>query len=168
MVVPEDDPQRKEVMELLDWAEDQDATNKLSVRWLSVENRAMYASEGFQKGNLLMKIPFDMIITDEVVQNEEQAKFEEGLQDLKLGSLHQRAVWLLKASKDEQHLFHSWTKILPKSFGNYPCFFGDDELEMLRGSTLYELIVKYKQLIAQNYALVSAAMETCDFTLEEY
>lgn len=155
-------------MNLLDWAEDQDAINKLSIRWLSVDNRAMYASEGLQKGKLLMRIPFDMIITDEVVHDEEQAKFEDGLQDLKLGSLHQRAVWLLKASKDEQHFFHSWTKILPKNFGNYPCFFSDEELEMLKGSTLYELIVKYKQLIAQNYELVSSSTETCDFTLEEY
>lgn len=154
--------------ELLDWAEDQDATNKLSVRWLGVDNRAMCASEAFQKGQLLMRIPFDVIVTDEVVQDEEQAKFEEGLQDLKLGSLHQRAVWLLKASKDEQHFFHSWTKILPKSFGSYPCFFSDEELEMLRGSSLHQLIVKYKQLIAQNYELVSSAVETCAFTLEEY
>jgi hypothetical protein len=73
-----------------------------------------------------MKIPYELIITNEVV--DEGVNFQEvkgTLHQWRLPNINQRAVWLLTAAKDSEHMFHKWTTILPQNCNNYPVFFGE-------------------------------------------
>ena len=53
-------------------------------------------------------------------------------------------MFVLTEARNEFSRFHNYLSGFPKSFEEYPICFGEDELELLKGSPLYNMVIKTK------------------------
>lgn len=79
-------------------------------------------------------------------------------------------IFVLTESKNEFSRFHTYLSGFPKSFEEYPICFGETELELLKGSPLYHMVLTTKKALKEDFALLSKkfSSEELSMTFEEF
>ncbi|ETO26066.1 SET domain containing protein [Reticulomyxa filosa] len=108
---------------------------KLYLKFFSPEFRAINATDKIQKDEDVMYIPHDCIMTSEVAKASHlgQAITDSGIE---LKSKHSYLAGYLCEEREKGKASHwyPYIDILPRNFETVPIFFGQDKLDMLKGS----------------------------------
>ena len=77
-------------------------------------------------------------------------------------------IFVLTERKNEFSRFHTYLSGIPKSFEEYPVCFEDQELEQLKGSPLYQMVLTSKKYWKEDFDKLSKKFEDLEMTFEEF
>ncbi|KAL8536895.1 hypothetical protein ACS0TY_012174 [Phlomoides rotata] len=132
--------------------------------------RGLYASENIKKGDLLLKIPFSVQLAQDNLPPEISSllgNYLDPITKVALLILHEKEL-----GQDSEWAPYISRLPLPHDVHS-SVFWSDEELEMIRPSSLYEETLGNKELIEGDFKAVKSVFDRCpsrfqDPTLEEF
>ena len=111
--------------------------SKLQLRQYDTFQRGIFAKENIKEGETVLYLPLSQMITMEMAAHSPLGKLmhEKGLiPKLKQSKTTYLATYLLQERNNKDSPYAEYFDTLPKSFGEFPVFFSEDEKAWLKGS----------------------------------
>lgn len=113
----------------------------VEIKFYSDSNRSLITKSKIPKNQLLVRIPYSKLLT---LKQASKSKLVQEVIPLKISideydSLS-LAIFLLEESKKSDSKWKFYLDTFPKNLNNFPIFYNENELELLKGSDLYTLI----------------------------
>ena len=132
-------PAEKERFEkMFDWMLEGGANfDKLKMRYYAPDYRGVHASRDIKKGETILYVPKDEIITLEMAMESpigalmKARNFRNRLISPKHSFL---ATYVMQERRKDKSFFDQYIDILPKAFDNFPIFYTQEERTWLEGS----------------------------------
>ena len=108
--------------------------------------RGVHSKTPIRKFVRILSIPPECLITDYMGRTQTQIGRKLFSSKFSLASPNLIAVilYILTTREDENHFFQPYYRILPKSYSNFPIFWGKEKLAWLQGSPLINDIIERK------------------------
>jgi len=115
--------------------------------------RGIHATVNIEKYQEIISVPIEMAISYKTMENTELGKklVEAKIFDAKWEVYLFPLIFVLEEHKNPNSTYRKYIDILPKTAENHPAFYGPDELNLLKGSTLLEQLEIDKSLIKSFY-----------------
>jgi len=143
---------------LLDWMKENGADfSKLELRYYSADWRGVHAKEEIKKGDTVLFVPHDTIVTLDLAKESPLGKYmvENEVVDYMYYKMSAYfAVFLMQERKNPNSKFKAYLDILPKSHDDFPIFFTDAEKEFLKGSSFLDLVEEKMEDLLHDYGVL--------------
>lgn len=115
--------------------------------------RGVHAQTPIRKFVRILSIPPECLITDYMGRTQTQIGRKLFSSKFTLASPNLIAVilYILTTREDPNHFFQPYYRILPKSYSNFPIFWGKEKLAWLQGSPLINDIIERKKSMRGDY-----------------
>lgn len=126
--------------------------SKLDIHFFSDDHRGVILRKNLAKDEIFIKIPKDLLISLEVAKS-----FPQGLQvssfmyTLNSPKHCLLSTFVLYERKNADSKWQYYFDILPKDYSNFPIFFTDEELKLLKGSPFLTTLTEKKEDIKKDY-----------------
>ena len=131
--------------------------NKLTVVFQNENMRGIKATENIKKNDILIKIPKDFLITLDKAEEKYKEMFTPELKN-KLSSPNHCILSLFLLSeikKEKESKWYFYFNFLPKSYLNFPIFYTNKELTLLKGTKFLQSIIQKEKEIKKDYEILS-------------
>jgi histone-lysine N-methyltransferase SETD3 len=136
--IPADHPEKQRFQRLLDWlAQGGSKFDKLKIRFYSPDYRGVHAARDIKKGEIILYVPKEQIITLEMAIGSPIGKkmFEKGLRQRLISPKHSfLATFIMQEKRKDKTIWEPYIDILPKAYNNFPIFYDEEEKKWLEGS----------------------------------
>lgn len=136
--IPEDHPQQLIIKKMLSWmTEGGSIYDKMKIRFYSADYRGVHAARNIKKGETILHVPKEQIITLEMAMGSPVGKkmYEKGLRQRLISPKHSfLCTFIMQERRNPDSYWIPYMEILPKQFNNFPIFFTDEEKKWLVGS----------------------------------
>ena len=123
----------------------------LLLRYYTMDYRGIHAKRRLEEGEIILKVPLDLIMTSEVAMASKIGQ-EIEKSGCNLRSSHSwLAAFLLQEKYNPMSKFAPYIATLPEHYRNMPVFFDDEELKMLKGSLTIKMISDRKISLKSEY-----------------
>jgi hypothetical protein len=141
---------------LLEWLASMDGdVDRIESRSLAKEHRAIYASEHIKKGDIIMSVPHECIITlDTAYTCSALASTLRANSPITSTQAHVCVFLLEQRKKKEDSLYHAYSDALPQELACMPVLFSEEQLQSLQGSPLLNKVVSRRERYKDDYALI--------------
>ena len=115
--------------------------DKLKIRFYSADYRGVHAARDIKKGEVILFVPKKQIITLEMAYASPigAKMYEKGLRQRLISPKHSfLSTLIMQERMKADSYFQYYIDILPKNYSNFPIFFSEDELALLKGSAFLE------------------------------
>jgi protein-histidine N-methyltransferase len=133
--LPMDHPERTRFNKLLNWLKDGGSQfEKLKIRYYTADYRGVHAARDIKKGETVLFVPKDQIITLEMAMESPIGKkmYEKGLRNRLISPKHSfLSTYIMQERRKPDTIWEPYIDILPKSYSNFPIFFTDEEKQWL-------------------------------------
>jgi histone-lysine N-methyltransferase SETD3 len=168
-----DHPERQRFEKLLKWLKDGGSIyDKLKIRYYTADYRGVHAARDIKKGETILYIPKEQIITLEMAFASPVGKkmFDKNLRQRLISPKHSfLCTYIMQERRKPESEWNIYIDILPQSYSNFPIFFTDEEKELLKGSPFLEQVEEKIVDIKNDYDLICKEVpEFSQFPLREY
>lgn len=136
--IPADHPEKVRFDRMLKWLKEGGSEfEKLKIRYYTADYRGVHAARDIKKGETILFVPKDQIITLEMAFASPVGKlmFEKGHRQRLISPKHSfLSCFIMQERRKPVSPFQYYIDILPKNFSNFPIFFTDEEKQWLKGS----------------------------------
>jgi histone-lysine N-methyltransferase SETD3 len=133
--IPADHPERQRFDKLLKWLKEGGSEfDKLKIRYYTPDYRGVHAARDIKKGETILYIPKEQIITLEMAFASPVGKkmYEKGLRQRLISPKHSfLATFIMQERRKPDSEWNIYIDILPKSYTNFPIFFTEEEKKWL-------------------------------------
>jgi histone-lysine N-methyltransferase SETD3 len=124
----------------------------LDIKFFSDDHRGVVLKKNLSKDEIFIKIPKDLLISLEVAKSfpegQQVSNFMYTLNSPKHCLL---TTFVLYERLKKNSKWKSYFEILPKDYTNFPIFFDEEELNLLKGSPFLNTILEKKEDIEKDY-----------------
>ena len=131
--------------------------NKVEIGFNSDCNRFCKATEEIYDKDILIRIPFEALMTLDLARQSPLGKYFTPQLEKKLNSPHHSLLstfMLTEIDKGDKSKWKYYFDFLPVSYNNFPIFYGEKEFSYLKGTQFLELIKKKKREMKEDYDLL--------------
>lgn len=143
---------------MLSWLKEGGSTyDKMKIRFYSADYRGVHAARDIKKGETILHVPKEQIITLEMAMASPVGKkmYEKGLRQRLISPKHSfLCTFIMQERRKPDSYWHPYIDILPKQQNNFPIFFTDDEKKWLEGSPFLDQIHEKIDDIKSDYDLI--------------
>lgn len=157
----------KNFMKLLSWIKEGNGT-LINVKLFNDEkkDRGVYSPYGIRNNKTIVKIPRSLIIHDGMGQNSYYGRLllrgpHSSINNLQIALV----VIFILGDMQTDRTFLPYYNILPKKIGNFPIFWNDKVLTLLKGSDMLNKIKKRRRSFANDYEVI---IQCCPGFQEEF
>ena len=132
--------------------------NKVEIGFNSDCNRFCKATADIYDKDILIRVPLDALMTLDLARGTHMGKFFTPQLEKKLNSPHHSLLstfMLTELDKGANSKWKYYFDFLPVSYNNFPTFYGEKELSLLKGTQFLELIKKKKREMKEDYDLLT-------------
>ena len=132
--------------------------NKVEIGFNSDCNRFCKATDDIYDKDILIRVPLDALMTLDLARNTHMGKFFTPQLEKKLNSPHHSLLSTFMLNELDKGINSKWKyyfDFLPVSYNNFPTFYGEKELSLLKGTQFFELIKKKKREMKEDYDLLT-------------
>ena len=132
--------------------------NKVEIGFNSDCNRFCKATDDIYDKDILIRVPLDALMTLDLARNTHMGKFFTPQLEKKLNSPHHSLLSTFMLNELDKGINSKWKyyfDFLPVSYNNFPTFYGEKELSLLKGTQFLELIKKKKREMKEDYDLLT-------------
>ena len=132
--------------------------NKLEINFVTENFRFCRATGNIKRKELLLRIPLEAIITNDVAKGCPMAVYFTNNLINQLNSPKQMLLTtflLNEIDKGNQSKWKFYLDFLPSNYSNFPSFYGKKEYEILNGTQFLESLEKKKRSIKKDYDLLA-------------
>jgi protein-histidine N-methyltransferase len=111
--------------------------DKLKIRFYSADYRGVHAARDIKKGEIILYVPKEQIITLEMAIGSpiEKKMYEKGLRQRLISPKHSfLATFIMQEKRKDKTIWEPYIDILPKAYTNFPIFYTAEEKKWLEGS----------------------------------
>lgn len=171
--IPLDHPERQRFEKMLKWLKEGGSIyDKLKIRYYTADYRGVHAARDIKKGETILYIPKEQIITLEMAFASPVGKkmFEKNLRQRLISPKHSfLCTYIMQERRKPDSQWNIYIDILPKSYTNFPIFFTDEEKQWLKGSPFLDQVEEKIIDIKADYDLICKEVpEFSQFPLKEY
>lgn len=156
--LPEDHPEKIRFNRMLDWlAKGGSNYNKIKIRYYSADYRGVHAAKDIKKGEIILYVPKEQIITLEMAFASPVGKkmYEKGLRNRLISPKHSfLSCYIMQERRKPDSFWWPYMDVLPKNFSNFPIFFEDEDKKWLEGSPFLDQIHEKIEDIKADYDLI--------------
>jgi histone-lysine N-methyltransferase SETD3 len=120
-------------------------------------NRFCKATDDIYDKDVLIRVPIDALMTLDLARNTHMGKFFTPQLEKKLNSPHHSLLSTFMLTELDKGINSKWKyyfDFLPMNYDNFPTFYGEKELALLKGTQFLELIKKKKREMKEDYDLL--------------
>ena len=131
--------------------------NKVEIGFNSDCNRFCKATDDIYDKDVLIRVPIDALMTLDLARNTHMGKFFTPQLEKKLNSPHHSLLSTFMLTELDKGINSKWKyyfDFLPMNYDNFPTFYGEKELALLKGTQFLELIKKKKREMKEDYDLL--------------
>ncbi len=131
--------------------------NKVEIGFNSDCDRFCKATEEIYDKDILIRIPFEALMTLDLARQSPLGKYFTPQLEKKLNSPHHSLLstfMLTEIDKGDKSKWKYYFDFLPVSYNNFPIFYGEKEISLLKGTQFLELINKKKREMKEDYDLL--------------
>ena len=132
--------------------------NKVEIGFNSDCNRFCKATADIYDKDILIRVPLDALMTLDLARGTHMGKFFTPQLEKKLNSPHHSLLSTFMLTELDKGVNSKWKyyfDFLPVSYNNFPTFYGEKELSLLKGTQFLELIKKKKREMKEDYDLLT-------------
>ena len=132
--------------------------NKVEIGFNSDCNRFCKATADIYDKDVLIRVPLDALMTLDLARGTHMGKFFTPQLEKKLNSPHHSLLSTFMLTELDKGMNSKWKyyfDFLPVSYNNFPTFYGEKELSLLKGTQFLELIKKKKREMKDDYDLLT-------------
>ena len=132
--------------------------NKVEIGFNSDCNRFCKATADIYDKDILIRVPLDALMTLDLARGTHMGKFFTPQLEKKLNSPHHSLLSTFMLTELDKGMNSKWKyyfDFLPVSYNNFPTFYGEKELSLLKGTQFLELIKKKKREMKEDYDLLT-------------
>ena len=130
-----DHPERQRFERLLTWMREGGSQfDKLKIRYYTQDYRGVHAARDIKKGETILYVPKDQIITLELAFASPVGKkmYEKGLRQRLISPKHSfLCTFIMQERRKPDSMWQTYIDILPKQYTNFPIFFTAEEKQWL-------------------------------------
>jgi histone-lysine N-methyltransferase SETD3 len=156
---------------LLRWVEQRGAviSPRIHVVSLGGGERGLFARENIDSGTLLLRLPRQLLITEEAARSSDIGRLIETHVGSDIPNVYLAAFLLQERERGEASSWKPFMDGLPQSYPTHPFYFQERELSLLRGSFLVDLLpLQRKSLQADHARLCQRVPGFERFTFDMY
>ncbi len=166
-------PERKRFDCMLTWLLTAGSTfDKVKIRYYSENHRGVHASRDIKKGDTIIFVPKNRIITLEMAYASPIGKkmYEKGLRSALISPKHSfLATFIMQERRKSESDWQYYMDILPKDGRDFPIFFSQEEKKQLEGSPFLDQIEEKIEDIEKDYKLICQEVPEYEkFPISEY
>ena len=131
--------------------------NKVEIGFNSDCDRYCKATEEIFDKDILIRIPFEALMTLDSARQSKLGKYFTPQLEKRLNSPHHSLLstfMLTEIDKGNESKWKYYFDFLPVSYNNFPIFYGEKEISLLKGTQFLELINKKKREMKEDYDLL--------------
>ena len=131
--------------------------NKVEIGFNSDCDRYCKATEEIFDKDVLIRIPFEALMTLDSARQSKLGKYFTPQLEKRLNSPHHSLLstfMLTEIDKGNESKWKYYFDFLPVSYNNFPIFYGEKEISLLKGTQFLELINKKKREMKEDYDLL--------------
>ena len=131
--------------------------NKVEIGFNSDCDRFCKATEEIFDKDVLIRIPFEALMTLDSARQSKLGKYFTPQLEKRLNSPHHSLLstfMLTEIDKGNESKWKYYFDFLPVSYNNFPIFYGEKEISLLKGTQFLELINKKKREMKEDYDLL--------------
>ena len=131
--------------------------NKVEIGFNSDCDRFCKATEEIFDKDILIRIPFEALMTLDSARQSKLGKYFTPQLEKRLNSPHHSLLstfMLTEIDKGNESKWKYYFDFLPVSYNNFPIFYGEKEISLLKGTQFLELINKKKREMKEDYDLL--------------
>lgn len=169
--LPKDDPEIVSFNRLAEWLEHGGAKfNKMKMRYYSQGYRGVHARAKIKKGEILLCVPKNLLITLEMAKEAPVGLKMEGLKLSLLSPKHSfLASYILQELHNKDTKWKPYLDMLPRDLSSFPIFFTIEEKKWLEGSPFLTQVEDKIEDMEKDYnSIIQVAPEFSKYTLEEF
>lgn len=126
--------------------------NKLDIHFFSDDHRGIILTKILKKDEIFIKIPKDLLISLEIAKATPQGlKVSSFMYTLNSPKHCLLSTFVLYERKKPNTKWKNYFEILPKDYTNFPIFYTQEELDLLKGSPFLSTILDKKDDIKKDY-----------------
>jgi len=126
--------------------------SKLDIHFFSDDHRGVILKKHLVKDEIFIKIPKDILISLEIAKSFPQGnKVSSFMYTLNSPKHCLLSTFVLYERQNPNSKWKYYFDILPKDYTNFPIFFNEKELNMLKGSPFLNTILEKKEDIQKDY-----------------
>ena len=113
----------------------------MKIRYYTADYRGVHAARDIKKGETVLYIPKEQIITLEMAMESPVGKkmYEKGLRNRLISPKHSfLSTYIMQERRKPDTIWEPYIDILPKNYSNFPIFFTDEEKQFLKGSAFLD------------------------------
>jgi histone-lysine N-methyltransferase SETD3 len=131
--------------------------NKLTVFFQNENMRSIKATENIKKNEILIKIPKNFLITLDKAEEKYKEIFTPELKNQLSSPNHCILSFFLlsEMKKEKESKWYFYFTFLPKSYLNFPIFYTNKELTLLKGTKFLKSLIQKEKEIKKDYEILS-------------
>jgi len=164
-------PEMVKIEEFIQWMRDNGAQFKnFRMKYYAPDYRGIHTYEKIEPNEVLLKVPFEMIITPQLGKETDIGRqIEKKKVKISWDYLVYITIFLMIEMHNPKSKWKPYLDVYPRLVNNFPIFYTNEEKRLLTGTPMLEHIAtEYKMLSEEYKRLVTAIPEFKQFTEEEY